>query len=94
MDFLGGPTRIKLTSAAKATVSSGSYSDGSIYVEDPTRCSGVKLLGASGVSEGDNLTFTGSLGADLYSEPAISLVSIDSKTPGTAIGDTPEGVSR
>ncbi len=76
---------VKLVSPMVATVGSGVFPDGGIYIEEPTRCAALKVFGADGVSEGDRVTLTGTLGTDLNGERYLWADSIDSKTPGSSI---------
>ncbi|MHB9035533.1 MAG: carboxypeptidase regulatory-like domain-containing protein [Armatimonadota bacterium] len=67
-----------LTSAKVVTVPSGAFADGSIYIEEPDRSSGVLVLGAIGLSEGDCVSLTGTVGTNANGEKYVQVISTDS----------------
>lgn len=86
---LANGSLVSITAAKTATAASTVFSDGSYYIEEPDRSSGMKVMGTSGlpaVAEGDQITLTGSLGTDANGEKTLYLSRIDSKASGTALG--------
>ncbi|MCE5200133.1 MAG: carboxypeptidase regulatory-like domain-containing protein [Armatimonadota bacterium] len=75
---------VRLTSAMAVTVPSGAFADGSIYIEDPQRSSGIMVLGAAGLLEGDRVTLSGIVDANEYGEKYLQVTSIDSVNSGIA----------
>jgi PKD repeat protein len=61
---LGNGSLVSMTSAKVAIVASGAYSDGSIYISEPDRTWGMKVLNAGTVNLWDNLTILGTIDAD------------------------------
>lgn len=82
---LAGGTPVLITSPKVVTASSSTFSDGSVYIEDPDRSSGIKLIGAT-ASLWENLTLTGVVDTDSNGERIIRVQSIDTRTPGTDPG--------
>ncbi|MHB9035535.1 MAG: carboxypeptidase regulatory-like domain-containing protein [Armatimonadota bacterium] len=78
--------RVRLTSAMAVTVPSTAFADGSIYIEDPDRSSGVLVLGALGLSAGDRITLTGTVGTNANGEKYLQVISIDNVTSGSSLG--------
>lgn len=62
---LGDGVFVNITSAKVAIVSSGVYSDGSVYVQESDRTCGMKIAGAGSVDLFDNLTLTGTTDTDV-----------------------------
>ncbi len=54
-------TTVKITAAKVVTVSSGVFANNAIYIEEPDRTCGIKVLLASGqsVTAGNNIMLTG-----------------------------------
>ncbi|MCL5102725.1 MAG: carboxypeptidase regulatory-like domain-containing protein, partial [Armatimonadetes bacterium] len=79
---------VAVTSPKVVTISSGTLADGSYYVEDSNRASGVRLLPAPGlppVSIGDRITFSGTVITDENGEKVVNITSIQSKDAGADI---------
>ena len=73
------------------TVATGTFTDGRIYIEEPTRASGICARPGPSVtgpfSRGDRIEFWGYTRTDPFSgERYVDLAGIDSQTPGLAIG--------
>lgn len=85
---------VHLFEAKAVTAASLTFSDGSFYIEEPDRASGIRVLPAQGlppVSVGDRIRLRGSMATEASGERVINAYSIDSQSPGTALG--PLGVS-
>lgn len=76
-------TEVNITDPKIATVASGAFTDGSIYVQEPNRLLGIKVIpGATTVAVGDSFTLAGTLGTDANGERTITLGSIGAITAG------------
>lgn len=85
---------IDFTSQKVVTAATGTFTDFSIYIEEPTRSGGVKVIcgpAMPAVSVGDRITFTGSVGVDINEEPVVNAICLTSQTPGSAL--TPMGIT-
>ncbi|MBI2842944.1 MAG: carboxypeptidase regulatory-like domain-containing protein [Armatimonadetes bacterium] len=81
-------TSVRLTDAKVSTAASGTFSDGSYYIEEPDRSCGIKVVPRSGVtavSLGDSMTLTGIVANDANGEKYIDATSV-SPTPGIPLG--------
>lgn len=79
---------VNITAPVAVTATSSSFVDGSYYVEEINRAAGIKIApqsGVAGVAVGDRITFTGVLGLDANGERYVSVISINSKSSGTAL---------
>jgi hypothetical protein len=82
---LGDGVLVSITSPKLATVASGIYSDGSIYVMETDRTCGMKVTGAGTVSLWDSLTLTGTTDTDvLTGEKVLRALSV-TKAAGTEL---------
>ena len=79
-------TLVSLSSPCIVTVPSGAFTDGSVYIEEPERFTAVKVVGATGLLEGDKITLTGSVKTDDAGQKYIQLISIDSKVNDKQLG--------
>ncbi len=80
---------VVLTSAEVVTVTSGTFTDGSYYIEEPGRMCGIKVVPSSGlpaVTAGDRITLTGAIGTDSNGEQCINATAITSQESGLEIG--------
>jgi len=80
---------VTINSDQVVTVASGTFADGSCYVEDPGRPCGIKIVlgsGVPGVARGDRIQFAGSMGTDDNDERFVNVTSITSKTGGEPLG--------
>lgn len=73
---------VSITSAKVATVASGTFTDGSCYVEEPDRSSGIKVMGAT-LALWENVTLTGTLSTGANGERVLNVTSVDSRASGT-----------
>lgn len=75
---------VSLISQKVATVSSGTFSDGGYYIEEPDRACGIRVLGQAGlptVSVGDRITVNGMVGTT-NGEKLLSISAITSQALG------------
>ncbi|MHB9035689.1 MAG: alpha-galactosidase [Armatimonadota bacterium] len=82
-------TFVRLTSAKVVTAASTTFSDGTYYIEEPSRACGIKVVPSGGVPTvalWDRVTLEGVLSTDASGEQLIIVTAITSKTSGTAIG--------
>ncbi|MBP6964503.1 MAG: metallophosphoesterase [Armatimonadetes bacterium] len=80
-------TTISIGNAAVASAASTTFSNGSYYIEERDRSSGIKVLpepGLGTVAEGDMVTGAGMLRTDANGERYISLTSV-SANPGSPV---------
>lgn len=75
---------VTITSPKVVTSQSSAFSDGSYYIEEPGRTSGVKIIGGT-PSLWDNITLTGIMDRDANGEKLIRLQTTDSATAGTEL---------
>lgn len=71
------------------TVSSGTFSDGSFYIEEPSRVSGIKIVPKSGlasVNVGDRIVLSGEMATDANGEKIINASNIDIVEAGSPLG--------
>ncbi|MCE5200131.1 MAG: carboxypeptidase regulatory-like domain-containing protein [Armatimonadota bacterium] len=71
---------VSLTSSKMVTVASNSFADGSIYIEEPDRSSGILVIGTTGLFEGDRITLTGIVGTSENKERYMQVISVDTVT--------------
>lgn len=71
-------TRVIITQPKVATVSCSIFADFSWYIEEPTRASGIKVVGLSTAIEGDSVTLTGAMREDANGEKYLAVSSMDS----------------
>jgi len=86
---LGDGVLVSITSPKVATVASGVYSDGSIYVSESDRTCGMKVTGAGTVNLWDNLTLTGTTDTDIATGERVlrvSSVTVGANTPLVSLG--------
>lgn len=76
---------VSITSPKVATVASGVYSDGSVYISELDRTCGMKVLNAGNVTLWDNLTLTGTTDTDAVTGEKVLKVSAVSKSAGTEL---------
>lgn len=82
-------TSVVLTDTVVATAASGTFSDGSYYVEAPNRATGIKVTGVGNVSLGSCITnLEGTVGTDANGERYINVTSLSagSVDPLDALG--------
>lgn len=77
---------VSITSAKVATSASSTFSDGGIYIEEPDRTCGMKVLNAGAVDLWDNLVLTATTDTDIATGEKILRV-----TSATSAGNTPLG---
>lgn len=82
---LGDGVLVSITSPKVATVASGVYSDGGIYVCESDRTCGMKVLNAGTVNLWDNLTLTGTTDTDTTTGERILRVTSVSRVPGSEL---------
>jgi hypothetical protein len=79
---------VRVTGQQAVTCSSGTFSDGGIYLEEPGRSAGIKMIPRSGlpnVDRGDRITVTGIMATDSNGERYVDVTSIDSNAAGSPI---------
>ena len=69
---------VSITSPMVVTAASGTFCDGSYYIEESDRSAGLKAIGGS-VGLGDEVTLTGTLATDANDEKFLQVSSIDSR---------------
>lgn len=74
-------TTVSISRAKIVTVGSSTFTDGCSYVEEPTRASGIKLMGAS-LTEGEAITLEGVMRTDANGERLIQVTAITSRSDG------------
>jgi len=74
-------TLVKITSPVVATVSSATFPDGSYYVEDPSRTTGIKVAGGS-VAVGDRVTISATMGTEPSGERVLNSAAVLSRADG------------
>lgn len=85
---LADGTPVSVKQAKVVTVADGAFTDGTRYVEEPTRACGIKVIFTSGSAAlGDAITFSGVVKTDANGEKYIDVSSVDSKTASTLPGD-------
>lgn len=86
---LGDGVLVSITSPKVATVASGVFSDGGVYVQETDRTAGLKITGAGTVNLWDNLTLTGTTDTDAASGERVlrvTTVATSSGAPSTTLG--------
>ncbi len=81
--FQRRPDSDKLTRVV--TVASGTFTDGTCYIEEPNRVAGIKIMGA-GVSLGDRVTLIGNMSTDANGERYVAVSSLTTQTSGIPLG--------
>lgn len=82
---LSSGTAVSITSPKVVTSASGTFSDGSCYIEDSDRSRGIKVTGAM-LALSENVTVTGTVAADANGERLLRIASVDSRVPGDVMG--------
>jgi len=81
-------TPVQLTDAKIATCATGTFTGGGLYLEEPGRTSGVKIVPRAGlqvISRGDRVKVTGIMATDANGERYLDVTSIDSRVSGTEL---------
>jgi len=79
-------TLVSVSTAKTVTTSSGTFWDGSVYIEDPDRLSGMRVVprnGLAALAQGECITLNGYMATTSAGERYIDAISIDSVTPGS-----------
>lgn len=82
-------TTVNLTTPQVVTANSSTFADGSYYIEDADRQTGIKIVPAAGapaVAVGDRITLVGTLALDANDQKVVNLQSITSQTAGDPLG--------
>jgi hypothetical protein len=86
---LSDGTSVSITSTKVVTVSSGVYSDGSYYIEEPDRFAALRVLGYSGqpsLAVGDRVTLSGVIETADTGERVFVASKVDSIASGEPVG--------
>lgn len=81
-------TFITFTTAKVVTAATGTYTDGSLYIEDQYQAAGIRVQPGSGLTSvalGDAVTLTGSLGTDARGQRYINATAMTIVTPIGAV---------
>ncbi len=79
---------VHLFEAKAVTAASLTFSDGSFYIEEPDRASGIRVLPMQGlppVALGDRVTLRGNVATEASGERVINAYAIDSQSTGTPL---------
>lgn len=75
---LGDGASVTITTPKIVTAASSTFGDGSYYIEEPDRTSGMKAIGGS-VTLWDGVTLTGTVSTDANGEKVLQVSSVDSR---------------
>lgn len=83
---LADGTIVVMTAAKSVTAGTGAFADGSVYVEEPDRCSGIRAIadaGSTSIVVGDLVKFEGIITTEASGEKIVHLLSVTKEpTPG------------
>lgn len=82
---LGDGALVSITSPKVVTAASGTFADGSCYIEELDRSCGIRVTGAT-LDMSENVTVTGMISTDATGERSLNITSVDGRSPGTDIG--------
>ncbi len=87
---------VQITSPKVAMTPPGAFADGSVYVEEPNRSSGIRCVFNSGAQQPnlwDNVTFNGTMGTDSTGQRYVYDTWIAGDSAGQSIGALGAGVA-
>lgn len=77
---VGDPVSVEVPMVV--TAASSSFRDGSFYIEDADRVSGIKVINGPAVALGDKVTLKGFIALDANGQKVIDATSMESRTSG------------
>lgn len=88
-------TDVVLGTPAVVTTAPGTFTDGSVYIEDPDRSAGIRCVFGSGVAQpgvSDRVIVGGSMATDSTGQRYINVKSVAIKETGNALGALGAGI--